>query len=207
MSTKDETTKKPGHITLLKVRCSYLKIITASAVASERNNPDARKRYDLTILIPKDDKVAYGLAKGEVDRIVLEKKKAGVTIKKVNQLLKDGDDSEANEDYRGYWYFTASRQEAQGPPPVYGRKKAEGEIKPGHKDWPYSGCDIHAKVGIFHTNKGGDKVCASIELIKFAGDNTPLGDKTKASADDLPDDEDESDGLDDELPEDEDDCG
>lgn len=197
MSTKDETTKKPGHINLNYVRCSYLKIVTPSAVASERGNPDARKRYDYTVMLPKTDAEGYAKVKAEVDRIVAEKKKAGVIIKKANQLLKDGDDEEANADYRGYWYFTAARSEDQGPPDVYGRKKAEGLIKPGHKDWPYSGCRIHAKVGIYFTENGGAKICASAELLKMAGDDTPLGDRIKASVDDLPDDEEMSDDLDD----------
>lgn len=196
VSTKtEESQKRQGHVTLLNVRCSYLKIVKPEAVHSERGNPDARKRYDMVVLVPKENDVAYKAVKGEVDRIVKEKKT--VKFKKANLLIKDGDDDEAPEEYRGYWYFTASRSESQGAPPVYGRRKAEGEIKPGHKDFPYSGANIHVKVGIYHTDKGGDKICSSIELVKFAGDNTPFGEGSKASADDLPDDEEEADALDD----------
>jgi len=192
------TEKRDTDVTLLNVRASYVKLVTAQAVKAEAGNPNAKKRYGLVVLIPKTDTEG----KAKLDKAEASVKAANPKVKflKSNLLLKDGDtDEKAEPEYAGYWFFSANRNEDQGPPDCYGKKKSAGKLsKDEVKNLIYSGCRLNVVVGVYKP-KQWDKVCASIEIVQFAGDGERLGDGSSASADELPDIEDDEDDADDGL--------
>lgn len=185
-----DTKEKSGATTLLMVRASYLKLAKPEAVKGE---PDGKKRYGMVCLIPKDTaegKAAYAKSLAEIERI----KKANPTVKfKAKDIcLQDGDKAEdVPEEYKGHWFFSANRNEDQKRPQVLGKKKSAGVIDSDHDQFPYSGCWVNVVVS-FYKPKRFDKVCASLEIVQFAKNDTPFA-GTQASADDLPDDEDDDD--------------
>lgn len=188
------TEKRDTDVTLLNVRGSYVKFVTPAAVVAE---PNGTKRYGLTVLLPKSDKTG----KAKLDAAIAAVKKANPKTKFLpsNIFLKDGDSDERTKpEYADHWFFAANRNESQGPPDCYGKKKSAGKLsKDEVKELFYSGCRLNVVVGVFKP-KGWDKVCASIEIAQFAGDDERFGDGSTASADELPDiedDEDEDDGL------------
>ncbi len=187
-----DTKEKGGQVTLLGVRASYLKLAKPEAVKGE---PDGKKRYGMVALIPKDTPEGKA-AKAKVDADIERIKKANLTVKfKAKDIcLQDGDKAEdVPEEYKGHWFFSANRNEDQKRPQVLGKKKSAGVIDVGHDQFPYSGCWVNIVVG-FYKPKRFDKICASLEIVQFAKDDTAFAGST-ASADDLPDD-DEDDDLD-----------
>lgn len=192
------TEKRDTDVTLLNVRGSYLKLVKAEAVAAEKGNPNAKKRFGMVVLIPKDD----AESKAKLDKAEASVKAANPKTKflKSNLLLKCGDtDEKAEPEYAGHWFFSANRNEDQGAPDCYGRKRKNGKLSLEEtKSLFYSGCRVNVVVGIYKP-KQWDKVCASLEIVQFWAHDEKLGNGASASADELPDIEDDEDDADDGL--------
>lgn len=191
-----ETKDKAGPITLVGLRGSYLKLDKPQAVKAE---PEGKKRYGGVFMIPKGTDAGKA-AKAKFDAEIERVKKANpkVKFKSKDICLKDGDtDEDADDNYKGHWFFAANRNEDQKAPKVLDKKKQP--IKSDDDQFPYSGCWVNVVVGVYKP-KGWDKICASLEIVQFAKNDTPFA-GVNASADDLPEmDDDEDDNLDDDEP-------
>lgn len=198
--SKTEETSASSNITLLNTRGSYVKLVTPEPV---KNEPNGKKRYGATILVSKEDTAA----KKKLDDAIAAIKKAHPKVKwfPSNIFLKDGDtDEKTKPEYAGHWFFAANRNEDQGAPDCYGKKKSNGVLEPEEvKKLFYSGCRMNVVIGMYKP-KGWDKICASLEIAQFAGDAERFGDGSNASPDDLPDIDEEDEEIEegeDELPE------
>lgn len=191
MSTKNDT-KSDGKITLVDVRCGFPHLFEAKSVEA-----GGTKRYSITLLIPKgtDEGKAY---KAQIDKLIAAVKadKPKTFKPKPSRIcLKDGDtDESAKPEYAGHWFINANRNESQGQPQVVDRKKQPITDAKAI----YGGCYVSAVIGIYGTDKGGDAIPASLEIVQKRKDGDRFGGGSTASLDDLPDlEDDEEDGLDD----------
>lgn len=193
-----ETTIERQEPLLLKnVILSYPKLTKAE----KANGDDAGKpRFGAELRIPKSDTEAYNAIMERINGIKKEKEKGKVKIFDSSLCIKDGDTWEKRKpEHAGFWILSSNRAEKQGPVPAYGKKASAGPLTIEETDKLfYPGCRVNVKVGFFFTDKGGAKIPSSLELIQFAGDGERLGGGSQASADDLPDIDDDED--EDELP-------
>jgi len=189
---------KSKNITLTDVRCAFPHLFVAKAATSE---PDARKRFSITVLIPKDTeagKAQYKLVNDQINAIKKEKPKAKFKASRI--CLKDGDtDETAKPEYAGHWFININRAESQGGGndekglQVVDRKKN----KITSQKTIYGGCWVSVVFGVYYTDKGGDAIPAGLEIVQFRKDDDAFGNGSSASLSDLPDlEDDEDDNLD-----------
>lgn len=170
-------------------RLSFPKLWEAKAVAGD---PNAKPRYGCQILLPKTDTATHAKLTAEIDRLAKLHFK-GVRPKSKDLFIKDGDGEEGDEITAGHWVISANRAESQGRPLVIDRNRTP--LMPSDNK-PYAGCFCNFLIGIYKP-KNWTKITASLEVVQFDKDGTPLGGGGgHANANVMPDlGDDESDGL------------
>jgi len=185
MSSK--TTENPvGQITLLGWVLSYPHLDKPHLPPG-----GTAKRYGAEFRLPKDHPNAAAELKkveDEIARIRKEKEQGKVKIFDSDTCLRDGDKWEkAKEDQKGHWLLSANRPETQDRPRLLHKGKVDCPEDEIVKTF-YPGVIVNAKVGIYHTTKGGGhKIPASLEVVQWAAKGTRLAGGGEASVDDLPD--------------------
>lgn len=193
VSTNNDTNERKEPLLIKNAILSYPKLTKAEKA---RGDADSKPRFGAELRIPKSDTEGHKAIMERINEIKKEKEKGKVKIYDSNLCIKDGDTWEKRKpEHAGFWILSSNRAEKQGPPPAYGKKASAGALTVEETDKLfYPGCRVNVKVGFFFSDIGGAKICSSLELIQFAGDGERLGGSGgHASADDLPDIEDEED--------------
>ena len=166
-------------------RLSYPKLFTPEAVKAE---PDGKKRYGCQIMLPKSDEAAKARIEAIMRKLIKEKLK-GVSPKRGDLCIKDGDGEDGTPETAGYWLISANRAETQKRPTVLDRDKS-----PLTKDdtRPYAGCWCQFLISLYIPGKW-QKICASLEIVRFWKDDEPFG-APPADPDVMPDLDDEDEG-------------
>lgn len=183
---------KEGQLLIRNARLSYPKLFRAEAVKSD---PNARPRYGCALIVPKGDEATMAKVNAEIARLAKGKMK-GVTPKRKDIPIKDGDGEDGDEFSKGCWVISANRQESQGRPTVIDRDKSPLDESDGR---PYAGCYVNAVIGLYVPKAWPTKVCASLEIVQFWKDGEPFG-AERVDTDVMPDfdgedDDDSSFGL------------
>lgn len=204
MKTKTEETKsdKPkGQFTIKGVILSYPHLTEA-----HKATPTSDPRYGAELRIPKTNVEDYQKLRDFIDELKKAKEKEKIRVFDSDICLKDGDTFEKRKpEHAGFWLLSANKSEKQGPPDLYGRKHSAGKLpneskpeKDAIEKMFYPGLIVNAVVGIYFSSKGGNKICATLEVVQKWQDGERLGQGGSASLDDLPDaEDDEDDNLDD----------
>lgn len=178
----------PTHVVTGKVRLSYEHIM--KPYANTTNDPEAKPKYSVTVLVPKSDTVTMarinaGIAAAKKRGLETKKFKDGTPVDKLPTPIWDGDGYRADgyssfgPEAKGCWVFTASCSQDRKPQVV--DANCNPIIDPTEI---YSG--IWGRVGIdfFPYNFAGKQgVGCSLCNVQKLADDEPLG-ATRATAED-----------------------
>ena len=165
----------PTKVVLKNVRFSYASVFEPKTVGKGTD-----KKYSVSLLIPKTDKVSKAAIDAAIEHLVADAKS-----KNKNKLpsgfklpLRDGDvDRDDDSNYEGHWFINASSKTKPG---IVDRNKVE--ITDPSKF--YSGCYGFASVNFYlfdvDTNKG---IACGLNNLMKTKDGDPLAGKASAEAD------------------------
>lgn len=173
-----------AEVILGPIRASYPNLFTPTA----RGN-DERKKYSLTILLPKNNKKMVAALQDAIEKAKLEakdKKFGGKIPPKVKTPIWDGDGYRDNgepfgDECKGCWVFTASTGENQPPDVLAGR-----DGHPATPDEIYAGCWGYVSLNLAGYNYENTKKGIGAYLKNFwkTKDGEPLaGRRTTAHED------------------------
>lgn len=167
------------------VRISYPNLFTAVA----RGN-DEKKKYSLTILVPKNNKKAVTALQKAIKDAELEakdKKFGGKLPPKVKNPIWDGDGlrdngEEFGPECKGHWVFTATTGETQPPDVIAGR-----DGHPATPDEIYAGCYGYVSVNFAGYNFENTKKGIGAYLKNFwkTKEGEPLAGRRTTAHDDF----------------------
>lgn len=160
-----------------KVRLSYVHAFTPTSMGDD---PAARKKYSVSLIIPKSDiktltKINAAIAAAKEQG---KSTKFGGTIPKGLKLpLRDGDDERDDEAYENAYFINAS---GYTKPEIIGPDKQE-IIDPEEL---YSGCYAKVSINFYAYNAQGNKgIAAGLNNIMKVADGEMLGGKVSAETD------------------------
>lgn len=137
-------------------------------------------KYSVAVLIPKTDTDTVKAVKDAIEAAFAEGIKSkqgwkGLRPKKgTPNPLKDGDDPEMTEDYRGCWVFNAS---SKSRVPVLGRDR----MPITNQEEVYSGCWGLVSVNFFPYDTAGNKgVSCGLNAVLKTADDKPLAARDSA---------------------------
>ena len=178
------------HVVTGKVRFSYEHIM--KPYANTTNDPTAKPKYSLTVLVPKTDegtvaRLRAGIEAAKLAGVAAKKYREGTPLDKLPSPIYDGDGFRADgytpfgPECKGMWVFTASCAEDRKP----GVVDASGNpiIDPSEI---YSGIWGRVSVDFFAYNYTGKQGvgCALCNVQKLA-DGEPLGASRPSAEDDF----------------------
>lgn len=165
-----------GTILLKGVRASYPHVL----VPREGDNDEGKKvkRWDVVGLLPKGThQAAKNLVKGEIDRILAEKK---IKLGSDRRFLKNGDDA-GKDGYEGH--FTVSASETKKP---IVKDRDKRRMTDDEDDRFYGGCWINILIRPWYQdNKYGKRINAGLAAVQFLRDDEPLGEGGRITEDDV----------------------
>ena len=154
-------------VMLKNVRFSYAHVFEPTAAED-----GGEKKYNISIIIPKDDKVNIKIAKAGIEAAKQEglaTKWNGKLPKKYEEPLKDGDkEKEDDPAYSGCLYLNAKSKKKPG---IIDRNKQEIV----DDDEFYSGCYGFVTLNFFPYDKGTGGVAAGLGNIMKTKDGERLG--------------------------------
>lgn len=164
------------------VRFSYVHVWEPQI--TDHDNPKAKAKYSVSIIIPKTDKKSVEKIKAaynEALKIGIEKKFGGVDISKnpnFKKALRDGDAERPDDEaYANSLFFNASCETAPGV-------IDENKNKMLDKTQFYSGCYGYVSVNMYAFNKNGNKgITAGLNNVMKTADGDPLGGRNSAEDD------------------------
>lgn len=184
-------------------RASYLKIVESTTV-----NGGKPRRTGNIILDPADpkqkadlDKIRAHVTKAETEEFNGMKLEGNACCLRNGNTQIDDETGEVRPEYAGKWYVSFARADDKGPALVVTGSQ-NVDITPDHPDYPYSGSWCAVKLNLYtingktdkkseKTKTYGKKLCAGLEVIKLVKHDTRFGGGGKASADDMPESQDE----------------
>lgn len=165
-----------GTILLKNLRASYPHVLMPREEANDEGKKT--KKWDLVGLMQKTThRAAKDLVKGEIDRILAEKKAKIATDKR---FLKNGDEA-GKDGYEGHYTISASETKKPIVKDRDKRKMADDE-----DDRFYGGCWVNALIRPWwQDNKYGRRVNAGLVAVQFLRDGEPMGEGSRISEDDV----------------------
>lgn len=165
-----------------KVRFSYAHVWEPVAI-----NEDQKKKYSVSILVPKTEKKTLSRLEEAVQAALEEGKGkfGGKTPKNWKHPLRDGDEERPeDENYAGMMFFNANSDRAPGI--------VDANLDPIiDKDELYSGCYGRASVNFYAFNTSGNKgVACGLNNLQKLEDGERLGGTVSSPEDDFGTDDD-----------------
>lgn len=138
-------------------------------------------KFSATFLIDKEEhEETFEILQGEIDRLALEK--LGKKVKKDKCCLRDGDDSDKEEN-EGRWTLVARETKR---PTVLDRDKTPLTEE---DDKLYAGCIVNVQIRLWaQDNKFGKRINANLFAVQFVEEGEPLSSVSRPDADDAFDD-------------------
>lgn len=185
------STLKEGQVFIPNGILNFPKLYKAEGI---KNDPSSKPRYGCQIYLPKSDTATRKKIEAEIERLTKEKFK-GVKLKAKDLFISDGDGEDGTDVTKGHWIISANRAESQGRPAVIDRNRKAIDSSESQKVYAGSVCNF--LIGVYVPGKWS-KICASLEVVQFVADGTPLGAGGVNVDDVMPDlGAEDSDGLDD----------
>lgn len=193
---------RPDVVVLQNVRLGFPKLFRA-----EKATDDSKPKFSAHAII--DPETADG--KANIEKVKAALKHVGVgewgekwqnvfkNLEKNRKAYRLGDthtnaDGDVYQGYEGMHMVAAGRQERQGRPQVYDRRK--NPVQEGDDQCPYAGCYVDMIVSFYAVSgqkRGGNGIFSSLELVRFRSDGEAFGgglssDAARNMLDDLDDD-------------------
>lgn len=136
------------------------------------NGGEGGPKFSGVFLSPSERKEVIQTCVKVIDHLLKEKNK-GAKLPSDRKFIRNGDDS-GKEGYDGHYSINASETETR--PPIL-RDEANKNVSPEKALRKfYAGCRVNVFVKPwFQDNKFGKRVNASLLMVQFVGDDTPLG--------------------------------
>ncbi len=168
------------------VRLSYAHLFEAYSA-----HEGQEKKYSVSLLIPKSDKMTVKLINEAVEKAIqngISSKWGGKRPKNLKLPLRDGDTERDDDIYQNHYFINANNKRQPGIIDKYKNKIVD-------PDEVYSGCYALASITLYPYNANGNVgIGCSIDNIMKVEDGEPLGNVHTAESDFA--DVDSDDGLD-----------
>lgn len=162
-----------------KVRVSYAHVFEPTSFEE-----GGKKKYSVSLIIPKSDTVLVGKIKAAINSAVALGKQSlwGGTIPKnlAESPLRDGDIKRSDDEVYADSYFVSAKSDHKVTPnKIKGRKMVDGKQKLileeiTDEEEFYSGCYVYASVNFYPYKTGGKGIAASLDNILKVEDGEPL---------------------------------
>jgi hypothetical protein len=179
---KTMSEKIDNNVTLINVRILYPELFVPSLGLNPK--PDDKPQYKLTVLLNKaTDGKEIAKVGAVIKKIAAAKWGADIAIPADRQPLKDGDNPDANEMYRGHWYMRLKTNYAPNVSDRQGRRLPDNSPIPAGGDY----CAVTMSVATYPAGPGyKDGLTAYLgNQVVFMAKGEPLGGNAGVSLEDI----------------------
>lgn len=168
-------TNKSTKVVTGKVRLSYANLFVATAISE-----DQEKKYSVSLLIPKTDKVTLKKIAKAIENAKLDRaaKWGGKVPANIKTPLRDGDLERPDQsEYAGHYFINASSKMKPGVVDLNLNPVLDSEEV-------YSGCYARASINFYAFNVSGNRgIAAGLNNIQKIADGDYLGGRARAEDD------------------------